>query len=52
MKTNKLENMIYEAIENAIESYELEEGTIDNMEMQANLLIKDGDWLGGVTVYD
>lgn len=49
---NKLENMIYEAIENAVESYSIEEGKIDNMEMQANLLIKDGDWNLTVSVYD
>lgn len=52
MKTNKLENMIYEAIENAVESYQTEEGTIDNMEMQANLLIENGDWNLTVSVYD
>lgn len=52
MKVNKLENMIYEAIENAVESYQTEEGNIDNMEMQANLLIKDGDWDLMVSVYD
>lgn len=52
MKVNKLEKMIYEAIENAIESYNIEEGNIDNMEMQANLLIKDGDWNLMVSVYD
>ena len=52
MKVNKLENMIYEAIENAVESYQTEEGNIENMEMQANLLIKDGDWNLMVSVYD
>ena len=52
MKINKLETMIYDAIEEAVESYEMEEGNIENMEMQANLLIKDGDWNLMVSVYD
>lgn len=52
MKVNKLERMIYDAIEDAVESYEMEEGNIENMEMQANLLIKNGDWDLMVSVYD
>lgn len=52
MKVNKLERMIYDTIEEAVASYEIEEGNIKNMEMQANLLIKDGDWNLMVSVYD
>ena len=52
MKVNKLERMIYDAIVDAVISYEIEEGDIENMELQANLLIKDGEWDIMVDVYD
>lgn len=52
MKVNKLERMIYEAIEEAVESYETEEGIIESMEMEANLHINDGEWDLMVSVYE
>lgn len=52
MKVKKLEQMIYDAIEDAVASYEMEEGNIENMEMEAGLLIKDGDWSLVVSVYE